>query len=211
MKTPWKWDAQHVLIGLAFLVGVAWAVFTAFGGQPVNAKTLMAFAPVAMLIVSHVFAFWKSPPNNPADALAQGENATKAGFASLKLLALLGVVAAIVGLVLVLEACTNPPTPKQVETDAGEVVNTIVKGVKNGESAEQIEADVGRLVCSDFNPDASPATWCTDVVSLVDEGITVAIDSGALTGLLATKASVLQTTERIKLAAHIRHSAGGAP
>lgn len=134
----------------------------------------------------------------------------QAGFVSLKMLALLGVAAAAVGLILVLEACGKPTTPASVEKDLGAVVNTIVADVKAGKSAEQVEADVGALLCADFVADSGVAT-CVNVVAIVDEGITLAIDSGALTGLLATKGSVLQTTERIKLAARVRHTAGGAP
>lgn len=134
---------------------------------------------------------------------------SQAGFAALKLLAILGVAAAV-GVILVLADCKAGLTPQVVANDTGAVLKVIVSDIEKGDSAPQIEADVATLLCADFIVD-SGQTACVDTNQVVDEGIALAIDAGLFKGLALTRAQVIQTTERVKLAARVRHAAGGAP
>lgn len=97
-----NWNPKHVVVWLAFLVGLAWAVVSFVGKLPAGQSTgavAMALAPFLVMLVSKAFSFYMNPPSDPAAALAAGEAAgglgAKRGFVRAELLvgvAILGVV-----------------------------------------------------------------------------------------------------------------------
>jgi hypothetical protein len=99
----WKFDAQHILLILAFVVGVAWATVNWFSGKPLDSQTFMAFLPVAFLGITNILSFLKSSPADVGAAAAAGQsvlgNQAKRGFSPVGLLAALAVVGVLGALV----------------------------------------------------------------------------------------------------------------
>lgn len=102
-----NWDWHHTLILAAFVVGVLWAGGAAISALPAGQSAgaiLAALAPVALLGISHIVAFFKSPPADPVQALQEGEQALggatgksaakgpQAGFGRVGLVSALGLV-----------------------------------------------------------------------------------------------------------------------
>lgn len=174
-QSSWKWDAAHVIIVLAFLVGFGWSLSSFIAaqlatGQPFNPATLV---PLILVAANQVWAFFKSPPSNPADALQEGESATGSGgptlrprgFGEFRLLALLAFGAMMVPLWALLYGCT--PTARQ------QAANTIAPAVS---CVEQVTVD---LLDGDTPAQilAALATAMPSCVQTIDDIDTIALGS----------------------------------
>ena len=143
--SSWKFDAQHVMIVVAFLVGASWAGYNALSGQSVSVATVM---PLALLMASHVFAFFKNPPTSPDQALSEGEGVAgkpgQRGFARMQAVLLVSIVGVIAlaggksvgrtvnGLVSSQGCAAFQKAEPQVVTDLGAIAACVLTSVLGG-------------------------------------------------------------------------------
>jgi hypothetical protein len=75
----WKWDREHFVILGAFTVGATISgvpiVAALMAGRQVDPITVGV--GVTTLLLAAVRAFFKHPPQNPAEAFVEGEDAVK--------------------------------------------------------------------------------------------------------------------------------------
>lgn len=163
-----NWNWKHGLIAAAFVVGVLWSGGAAIAALPAGqsaAAVLAALAPIALLGISHIVAFFKSPPSDPVTALQEGEQALGGASAAAKAasrgLARLGVLLAFAAIGVVcftMQAFTGAPVihPMTVQGQGCSWWQ------KNSNIVEQYgERDVECVLSSIMSGAASPAAVAT--------------------------------------------------
>ena len=70
----WKWDWQHIVLLIAYVVGVVWGGITVYPALKGENGTQLA-ATFGLLAVTAITAFFKAPPKDLGEAVQDGENA----------------------------------------------------------------------------------------------------------------------------------------
>lgn len=106
-----KLDLGHILIIIAFVVGVVWSFENFLAGKTLNVQLLLSSLPLLIMAGNTIVAFFKNPPSDPVTAIEEGEGVLGSGGAqaskkpdargfismrALGWLAVLGVLGAIV-------------------------------------------------------------------------------------------------------------------
>lgn len=187
-----------VVAGLAgavaggFLDGLLAAIFGSAANAPAWAKLLVGILDnVASTGGGSGGAAVTNSVSSPATPAAPAEKPHQrvwgawAGATALTALMLAGVATAT-------SSC-NGVTPNSVLSTLDAVTSAVLAGIQRGETAEQIEIDVAKIL----NPDAGAIDAA--VVIAVNDAITILVDLGVIPPHLIPQAKAVQHTELAKL------------